>query len=218
LSVLARRTRSALGAGLGLLLGTQTATGQTKEPPAANESRGSAVAQHTVVVVAAEQHPTLPLLRAELGALGIEVREVPPDAPVPPSDFRVVLGEGHIEVWVLDRPTGRVTMREVFTQPDGTPVESLTAVLRTVELLRWQLRAPLPERAPPSPPPKPPSRPPPDRSGWMLSGILQGVFSPGGTTLGAGTASSSSPGESASSSRCPDWANANLEIWLGWCR
>jgi len=207
-SVRATRIRVSVAAGLGLLLGVQTAAAQPEEspvavptaagsateepsapePPAANEPRNGPRAARNVTVVAPEGHPTLPLLRAELEALGLRVHEVRPDAPAPSSDFRVVLSEGHIEVWVFDRGTGQLTMREVFTQPGGTAVESLTAVLHAVELLRWQLQAPPPEPAPePPPPPKPAPPPPPDRSGWLLSAMAQAVISPGGTTAGAGT-------------------------------
>lgn len=144
--------------------------------------------RRTVAVVAPAEHPTLPLLRAELEALGLKVRASLPGEPVADSDYRVVLGEGRIEVWVYDQQSQRAIMREVFAQVDATPLETLTAVLHAVELLRLQLNAPAAEPA--SPPPvsasEPEATPTSSQPGWIVSGGPEILYSAGGTTLGAG--------------------------------
>lgn len=210
--MLGARHRGALGAVVGLMLGAQAAGAQDASVPApdpeapapepsvepqpldpaaspiAVQPPHGVPAPRTVTVVVPEGHPTLPLLRAELTALGLGVHEVSPGAPAPASELRVVLREGSIEVWIFDPETGRLTMREVFSQADGTPVESLTAVLHAVELLRSHLAAPAPPRvvAPPAPPPAPASPRRRARATARLSAAPVLVYSPGGTRVGVG--------------------------------
>lgn len=142
--------------------------------------------ERTVTVVAPEGHPSLPLLHAELRALGLSIRERLPTDPPLESAFRVVVSEGNIEVWVRDRQTQRIERREIFTQSDTSPVERLTAVLHVVELLRTEQLAPEPKVEPPEPPPRVAPQPRTTRSRWVLSAGPQATYSPGGTTVGGG--------------------------------
>ena len=118
MSVLVPRFASAVGLAIGMLVAAEAATGQivdpatggpstpeaspaqrSTEPPAAVASEPAAARQtsdrsaapRAITVVAAAGHPLLPLLRAELEALGLVVREVTPDAVDIDSDYRIVL-------------------------------------------------------------------------------------------------------------------------------
>lgn len=112
------------------------------------------------------------LLRAELNALGFEVVTVAPagDEPAPAelralarqrsavAAFRVSVTPDRVEVWVADRVTGKVTLREVIRREQGEPFSARIAVLRAVELLRWslqELKAPYPARGEIAEPPEP---------------------------------------------------------------
>ena len=196
-----RGARSTLISISGLALGlATTAHAQPATPPGTVEpgtdriaaevprsAPDTASAERTVTLVAPADHPTLPVIRAELGALGLTLREGRPDDVPGDSRFRVVLADGKIEVWARERGTHRTVLREVFTQADSSPVAQLTAVLQAVELIRTQLDAPAPKPVPPpEPPPPPPPAPPEKRSGWLLSTVATLVYSPGGTTVGAG--------------------------------
>ncbi|APR88135.1 Flagellar hook-length control protein FliK [Minicystis rosea] len=104
-----------------------------------------------VVLVAAEtEHAFMERLRAELTALGFEVIT----APAPPgalsrealeasaraasavAAMRVAWLRAGLEVWVVDRVTGKTVLREVMAA--GAAPES-TVALRAVELLRASL-------------------------------------------------------------------------------
>jgi len=113
----------------------------------------------------------IPLLRAELGSLGMEVVEVPrAEEEVLPGDlsvaarslhavaaFRVLVSSRKVEVWIADRVTGKVVLRETFAEGDGSKVEERVVVAQALELLRaslMEVEAPHPPRgevpAPPS--------------------------------------------------------------------
>lgn len=160
--------------------------------------------------MAPAQHESVALLKAELEGLGLEVvsarlADAPVDAPSPtrsadaPEEFRIVLRPTHVEVWIFDRAAGKVTLREVFAESDGTPLDTRTAVLHAVELLHWHLRERFPRtrRAAPAKdsPAKgvtaqaapPPAAPTPERRlTWSISLAPRALYSPGGTSLGVG--------------------------------
>jgi hypothetical protein len=93
----------------------------------------------------------LPRLRAELTGLGLDVTLVPRKADEQlPRDlieaaraadaaaaFRIVLGEGQADVWIADRVTGKVVLREML--PRGAQIDGRVVALRAVELLRVSL-------------------------------------------------------------------------------
>jgi hypothetical protein len=63
--------------------------------------------------------------------------------------FRVLVAPAAVEVWIADRVTGKVVLREVLPQGVGSTVEDSVVVLRAVELLRASLaevEAPHPPR------------------------------------------------------------------------
>jgi len=94
----------------------------------------------------------VPLVRAELAELGVEVVEEPEDSTTA-FTFRILIKPTSLEVWILDRRTGQLALREVFTQSDGRALEARTAALHAVELLRWHLTDVQPRLRPrPSPP------------------------------------------------------------------
>lgn len=156
----------------------------TEDAPT-SELSDTTLDQRTVTLVAPAGHPALPQLRAELQALDLIIQEAHPHGAVVESDYRVVLGERQTEVWVADSQTHRTTLREVFPPADADPVARLTLVLQIVELLRTELEAPGPSRDIPVPLSAP--APPPARaSRWVLSVVPQVIYSPGGTTVGAG--------------------------------
>ncbi len=102
--------------------------------------------------------------------------------------LRVVPLSGGVEVWIVDRVTGKTVLREVVTAGEGESVEEVVA-LRSVELLRaslMEIDAPHPVQgevaAPPNirrvvPRPRPPPAPPPKLSLGLAPAILP---SPGG--------------------------------------
>ncbi len=111
----------------------------------------------------------IPLLRSELESLGLTVETVDKgEAEVIPRDLkraahdrnavaavRVLVSTGVVEVWIADRVTGKVVLREVLPQAADSKVSESTVVLRVVELLRASLmevdapHAPRGEVAPP---------------------------------------------------------------------
>jgi hypothetical protein len=113
----------------------------------------------------------IPLLRSELESLGLTVETVDRgEAEVIPRDLkraahdrnavaavRVLVSTGVVEVWIADRVTGKVVLREVLPQAADSKVSESTVVLRVVELLRASLmevdapHAPRGEVAPPPP-------------------------------------------------------------------
>jgi hypothetical protein len=116
-----------------------------------------AKANEPVTIVLVANHADaeiIPLLRAELGTLGLNVLVVDRgDHELSPSElteaarrnhafaaFRVLVAEGKVEVWLADRVTGKVLLREVLkaqSQPSATG--DRTVVARAVELLRASL-------------------------------------------------------------------------------
>ena len=96
----------------------------------------------------------IPLLRAELANLGLNVLVVDRgDHELTPGElteaarrnrafaaFRVLVGQGRVEVWLADRVTGKVLLREVLkTQAQQTETGESAVVARAVELLRASL-------------------------------------------------------------------------------
>lgn len=141
----------------------------------AADSDGGAAARiepKVVLVTRAGDSEVATLLRAELNALGFQVVTVAPKGnALEPSElntlareqsavaaFRVSLTPDRVEVWVADRVTGKVTLREVIRREEGEPFSARIAVLRAVELLRWslsELQAPYPARGEITEPPAP---------------------------------------------------------------
>lgn len=184
----------------------QASEARRETPSAAdpgNSSDGDA-GRRIVVVVSPTKHDSLALLRAELQELGLQVIAMPlrddaaeaPSSEPPqlaPEEFRIVLRPSHVEVWMFERTTGKVTLREVFAQSDGSPLDARTAALHAVELLRWQLREREPKtrraskrrlESPPSPAASVPGVA--LREAWLFSLVPQALYSPGGTSLGIG--------------------------------
>jgi len=107
-----------------------------------------------VVVTDRADSATLPLLRGELGQLGLEVIEVESSvSELSSTDLTETARQHHavaavrvrisghtVEVWTVDRATGDVSLREVFTQGVKSSVEARLVVLQAVELLRWSLK------------------------------------------------------------------------------
>ena len=96
----------------------------------------------------------IPLLRAELKNLGLNVLVVDRgDHELSPGElteaarrnrafaaFRVLVGQGRVEVWLADRVTGKVLLREVLkTQTQQSETSESAVVARAVELLRASL-------------------------------------------------------------------------------
>jgi hypothetical protein len=159
--------------------------------------------RRAVIVFSPMKRDSIALLRAELEALGLEVLEVPLDdvadtaswaaaAPRTTEQFRILLRPDHLEVWIFDRVTGKVTSREVFAQSNGTPLDARTAVLHAVELLRWKLREAEPTTRREPVPKVRPRAPLPEvdsvdrRQAWLFSVLPQVLYSPGGTGAGVG--------------------------------
>lgn len=170
-----------------------------RAPAAADE------AARIVVIADHADAAIIPLLKAELVQLGLQVIEVEKSAgEVVPRElteaasehhavaaFRVQVSSNTVEVWIADRATGKVSLREVFTQGSDSRVEARLVVLQAVELLRWSLK----EFEAPHPPrgdlPKPPATlagftgtPRDDRLAFGIAPLL--LLSPGGANVGAG--------------------------------
>jgi hypothetical protein len=102
-----------------------------------------------VLELHADAREMLPLLRAELEGLGLEVvershepassnREVAPEWSG--EAFHIVVKPQQVEVWILDVEANTIVHHEVFAKADGSPLAMRTAVLHAVELLGWNLR------------------------------------------------------------------------------
>jgi len=109
----------------------------------------------------------LPRLRAELTGLGLDVRtvSVPANERLPHdlivaargagavAAFRIIVEGDRADVWIADRVTGKVVLREML--PRGAKIDGRVVALRAVELLRASLleldapRAPQGELPPP---------------------------------------------------------------------
>ena len=128
--------------------------------PAAARAAGSP----RIVLVAPEPGDRVAVrIRAELRALRFEVVDAEP-APGPPARaplaevarergavaaVRLVPSSAGVEVWIVDRITGKTVLREVLTEEPGSAAGSATVALRVVELLRaslMELDAPGPPR------------------------------------------------------------------------
>src|ERR1035437_9780285 len=99
--------------------------------------------------------PILPRLRAELGAMGFDLVEMLADDGAPAraaleenarslgaiAAVRLVPSGGGVEVWIVDRVTGKTVLREIV-RPEGPSGEADAMVaMRAVELLRASLLA-----------------------------------------------------------------------------
>jgi hypothetical protein len=128
----------------------------TPAPVAAVGASGEAQDADAVRIVLVTNHADaeiMPLLRAELEELGLDVQVVDKgENEVVPRDLgraarsveavagiRVIVAKGVVEVWVADRVTGKVSLREIITQPTQSVSDRATVVLRAVELLRVSL-------------------------------------------------------------------------------
>lgn len=147
----------------------------------------------------------LPRLRAELGELGLDVRTVAknPDEQLPrdliaaarASDsvaaFRIVVEGDRADVWIADRVTGKVVLREML--PRGPRIDGRLVALRAVELLRVSLME-LAARRPPPGEVAPPSKltqtfvSMPDLERFSFAAESAFLWSPGGCGPGAGVA------------------------------
>ncbi|WP_148313727.1 hypothetical protein [Sorangium cellulosum] len=124
-----------------------------------------------IVVVAPSREDRVSLrLQAELRALKFEVPEVE-IAPDPPSRerleevarekdavaaVRIAPSSGGVEVWLVDRMTGKTVLREMVTDDTRSPSGGAALALRVVELLRaslMELDAPRPPAGEVAPPP-----------------------------------------------------------------
>jgi hypothetical protein len=149
----------------------------------------------------------LPRLRAELAGLGLDVKSVPrKDDERLPHDlieaarstsamaaFRVVIDGERADVWIADRVTGKVVLREML--PRGTVMDGRVVALRAVELFRVslvELQAPQAPQGELPPPPELTETPglieDPER--LSLSADSSFLWSPGGTSASAGVAAS----------------------------
>jgi len=153
------------------------------------------------IVLVTDQNGThvAAMLRSELKALGMDVVEQAqrPDEVLPRdltaaarsggaiAAFRVLVAPAAVEVWIADRVTGKVVLREVLPQGVGSTVEDSVVVLRAVELLRASLaevEAPHPPRGELAAPPgsEPVTGFPENAERFNLTLAPAGLFSPGG--------------------------------------
>ncbi len=123
-----------------LLVLAQNLIGLAWAEAATEPSSGERRQQITAAIIGTSpiQGEFVPLLRAELAELGVEVVEEPEDSNTA-FTFRILIKPTSLEVWILDRRTGQLSLREVFTQSDGRALDPRTAALHAVELLRWHL-------------------------------------------------------------------------------
>jgi len=169
--------------------------------PAADD--GQVTPSVVLLLAGKDTEPLAGRLAAELAAVGLEVqREEPPvdGSPDPvASAFRlrargavwVPPGAAAAEVWILDRDTGRIKIRQSITA-EGDEMAPLVA-LRTVEFLRASLLG-LRPREPAPPPPEPPPPPvgveravaPPSDAGPSPTTPRISVSLGGGVTTSAG--------------------------------
>jgi hypothetical protein len=126
--------------------------------------RAHAAEPPRIVLVTNHADATIvPLLRAELRSLGVEVVEVPKsEEEVLPADlsaaarsahavaaFRVLVSGRKVEVWIADRATGKVVLRETFAEGEDGKVDERVVIVQAMELLRaslMELDAPHPPR------------------------------------------------------------------------
>ncbi len=118
------------------------------------EARAEANSEMRVVLVTNHADASImPLLRAELQSLGFAVAVVDKgENEVISHDlreaarkheaiaaFRVVVAQGTVELWVADRVTGKVVLRQVMMQTTPSKAEETQVVVQAVELLRASL-------------------------------------------------------------------------------
>jgi hypothetical protein len=156
--------RAASLALLFVALGASSARGESVATPASSPSR-----VRIVLVTNHSEASIVPLLRAEFEALGMHVDlEDRGPSEIVPRDLslvaqrhqavaavRVLWAVGGVEVWIADRVTGKVVLREVI-EKGGGKVDDTLVVVRAVELLRgslMELDAPHEPRGDVPPPP-----------------------------------------------------------------
>lgn len=127
-----------------------------QENTTGSETSSESAAETPLRVVLVTNHADariVPLLKAELESLGFEVVEVDHgENEVVPRDlgraarqtnslagFRVIVAEKSVEVWIADRVTGKVVLREALEQDSASKGSESVVVLRAVELLRVSL-------------------------------------------------------------------------------
>lgn len=97
-----------------------------------------------------------------------------------------------VEVWVADRVTGKVSLREVIRRPEHGAADARIVVLRAVELLRWSLQELRAKEPPPGEIAEPPKEVVELTRGSGLSTTIALAIAPqasyltGTTSLGAG--------------------------------
>jgi hypothetical protein len=189
-----RSARGLLTLGLGLVLGL------------AGERLGLATPERPRVVLIEDPGETtiLPRLRADLLDLGLDVvtvarsegEQLPRDLVVAARDrqavaaFRIVVEADRADVWIADRVTGKVVLRELL--PRGRHIDGRVVALRAVELLRASLLE-VDAGKPPSaevPPPTLTETPGllPDLERFSLAAESAVLWSPGGCGPGVGIA------------------------------
>jgi hypothetical protein len=145
----------------------------------------------------------VPRLEAELSGLGLVVSRVakrdeerlPADLVEAARDtgavaaFRIVVVGDRADVWIADRMTGKVVLREML--PRGASIDGRVVALRAVELLRASLleldvrRAPAEVAPPPATLPQV-SRLLDDGPRYAFAASASVLWSPGGTRPGTG--------------------------------
>ena len=141
-----RRWTAALGALLFALASASTSTSIADAAPAVGAPR-------IIVIAPTSDDPISLRLQAELRSLHFDVPEIA-IAPDPPSRaqledaaraseavaaVRIVPSKTGVEVWIVDRITGKTVLREMVTSEGGTASKGATIALRVVELLRASL-------------------------------------------------------------------------------
>ena len=168
-------------------------------------SRAADEPPRVVLIKDADETTILPRLHAELAGLGLDVRTVAKNETEQlPSDlieaaratsavaaFRIVVAGDRADVWIADRVTGKVVLREML--PRGPKIDGRVVALRAVELLRVSLMELDVHRATQG-------EPPPAVTLTETSGLLQDLerfsltadssflWSPGGCGPGIGVA------------------------------
>ncbi len=120
----------------------------------AHARAAGAAAVPRIVIIAPTSDDRISLrLQAELRALHFDVPDVE-IAPTPPSRaqleeaarkseavaaVRIVPSTAGVEVWIVDRMTGKTVLREIVTKEGSAAAGDATVALRVVELLRASL-------------------------------------------------------------------------------
>jgi len=151
-----------------------------------------------IAVFGAATENTAMQLQAELELLGFEVLRVEEVPPTTPADLQAVAREldvaaailvdarpGELELWVVDRVTGKTLIRSVTVGDSDSVGAARIAAVRAIDLLRASLReleerAPLPEaEVAPSPVVRQVLRPSAPRFGLgfgpMVAGAMGGI-------------------------------------------